>query len=191
MPDRNDLPAESAEVASTEEVRARLLALYHQHSDELRRFVLGVLKDQERTSDAMQATLAKALEVGHSARPETFKGWLFRVAHHEALACRRREKAGDKARRRLAALLPTRPDPNSSPESSLIAGETVEAVRSALAGLPDAQRKVVEARIYEDRTFAEIARDSGLPLGTVLTRMRLAMARLRLALLPNDPEDRP
>lgn len=190
MPESKDLPAESAEVVPNLEVRTRLLALYEEHSAELRRFVLGVLKDQERTSDVLQATLAKALEAGHSARSETFKGWLFRVAYHEALATRRREKAGDQALRRLAALRPTGLDSNASPEAPLIVDETVKAVRLALAGLPEAQRKVVEARVYDDRTFAQIARASGLPLGTVLTRMRLAMARLRVALLPNDPETR-
>ena len=52
----------------------------------------------------MQATLSKALELGHTARHETLKGWLFRVAFHEAMAARRRAKAGDAARRRLAEL---------------------------------------------------------------------------------------
>ena len=40
------------------------------------------------------------------------------------------------------------------------------------------------ARVYDDKTFAQIARETGLPLGTVLTRMRLALDKLRLALRP-------
>ena len=67
-----------------------------------------------------------------------------------------------------------------------IRGETVEAVRQALDRLPIEQRKVVWARMYEDRSFAEIAQESGLPLGTVLTRMRLALEKLRRSLRPGD-----
>ena len=68
------------------------------------------------------------------------------------------------------------------PDDGLIRGETVDAVRRALGALPDAQRQVVLARVYDDKTFAQIARESGLPLGTVLTRMRLALDKLRDAL---------
>ena len=165
--------------------RARLIALLETHGDELRRFVLGVARDPELAEDVVQATLSKALELGHTARPETFKGWLFRVAFHEAMASRRREKAGDRARRKLASLMPIVAD-----DDRLVRGETVEAVREALGRLPDAQRRVVVARVYDEKTFAEIARESGLPLGTVLTRMRLALAKLRDALRARhtDPE---
>ena len=56
------------------------------------------------------------------------------------------------------------------------------AVRKALGELPPEQSKVVWARMYEDKTFAQIAEESGLPLGTVLTRMRLALGKLRRTL---------
>ena len=38
------------------------------------------------------------------------------------------------------------------------------------------------ARVYEDKTFAHIAREQGLPLGTVLSRMRRALAKLKRGL---------
>ena len=75
-------------------VRARVVSLYETHGEELRRFVLGVVRDPDLTGDVMQATFSKALELGHTARPETLKGWLFRVAFHEALASRRRRLCG-------------------------------------------------------------------------------------------------
>jgi RNA polymerase sigma-70 factor (ECF subfamily) len=40
--------------------------------------------------------------------------------------------------------------------------------------------------MYEDKTFAQIAEELGLPLGTVLTRMRLALEKLRRTLRPGD-----
>jgi RNA polymerase sigma-70 factor (ECF subfamily) len=169
-------------------VRARVISLYEAHGEELRRFVLGVVRDPDLTGDVMQATFSKALELGHTARPETLKGWLFRVAFREALASRRRRLSGDRARRRLADLW--RADGAGAqvdqPDDGLIRGETVDAVRRALGTLPDPQRQVVLARVYGDKTFAQIARESGLPLGTVLTRMRLALNKLRDALRADD-----
>jgi len=150
---------------------------------ELRRFVLGVVRDPALADDVMQATFVKAVERGHEARAETAKGWLFRVAYHEALAARRREAARGKNERRLAGL---RPRPATGPDEGLIRGEAVEAVRKALGKLPEDQRRVVLARIYEDKTFAEIAGEFGLPLGTVLTRMRRALEKLRRTMRPGD-----
>ena len=66
-------------------------SLFAEVADELRRFVLGVVRDPELADDVMQATFVKAVEHGHEARAETARGWLFRVAFHEALAARRRQ----------------------------------------------------------------------------------------------------
>ena len=169
-------------------VRARVVSLYETHGEELRRFVLGVVRDPDLTGDVMQATFSKALELGHTARPETLKGWLFRVAFHEALASRRRRLSGDRARRRLADLGRAGAQADH-PDDGLIRGEIIDAVRRALGTLPGPQRRVVLARVYDDKTFAQIARESGLPLGTVLTRMRLALNKLRDALRANDETD--
>jgi RNA polymerase sigma-70 factor (ECF subfamily) len=185
MADASNRAPAAAEVSA----RARLLALYDSHGAELRRFVLGVVRDPDATGDVIQATLSRALELGHTARDATFKGWLFRVAYHEALAHQRREQAGGRARRRLAAI--RGPGTSAPSDERLIRGETAEAVRDALRRLPDDQRKVVLARVYDDKTFAEIARESGLPLGTVLTRMRLALAKLRAALGATHSEPEP
>ena len=45
---------------------------------------------------------------------------------------------------------------------------------------------MVRARVFEEKTFAEIAGESGLPLGTVLTRMRRALEKMRRTLRPGD-----
>ncbi len=163
--------------AVADEAGTPWLALaYVESGPELRRFILGVLGDPSLADDVMQATYLKVVERGGEARPETAKGWLFRVAYHEALTLRRRDAAGEKARRNLARGLDFG---SPEPDEGLIRAETVEAVRKALAGLPEDQRRVVQARIYEGRTFAEIARGAGLPLGTVLTRMRRALEKLK------------
>jgi RNA polymerase sigma-70 factor (ECF subfamily) len=189
MPDAGDQATAEAQA----HLRARVASLYEAHGEELRRFVLGVVRDPDLTGDVMQATFAKALELGHTARPETLKGWLFRVAFREALVARRRRQSGDRARRRLADLWGVDGDRAAPPVDGLIRGEAADAVRRALGELPEPQRRVVLARIHDDKTFAQIARESGLPLGTVLTRMRLALDKLRVALRSDhvDPTETP
>ena len=161
------------------ELKNRIAKVYQQHEDELLRFILGVVRNPERARDVLQTTLVKALERGQEARAETFKGWLFRVAFHEAIADRRRLKTGEKVVRKLAELGRAA---DALPDLSMQRKETADAVRRALDKLPASQRQVVLARIYDDKLFARIADESGLPLGTVLTRMRLALDKLRKAL---------
>ena len=64
---------------------AQVAALYAEYGAELRRFVLGVVRDHDVAGDVLQGTFARAVERGHTARTETIKGWLFQVALREAL----------------------------------------------------------------------------------------------------------
>jgi RNA polymerase sigma-70 factor (ECF subfamily) len=158
---------------------AQVAALYERFGPELRRFLFGVLGDDEAANDALQAVFAKAAAQGGMARPHSLKGWLFRVAVNEAMLIRRRAGIDARAKRRLAAEQ-TRNE--FGPDAPLVRRETIERVRQALDELPGEQRIVVHARVYENKTFAQIADELELPLGTVLTRMRLALQKLRRAL---------
>src|SRR5688572_27720926 len=144
-------------------------ALYIQHAEELRRFLLGILRDAQLTSDVLQATFVKLAERGQETREETRKAWLFRVAYHEAMAVRRREGVGDKVLRRVAWQSSASQagawnssaatNASSLAEEPLLRLESVEAVREALEALPPEQRRVVRMRIYEEKTFAAIAKE--------------------------------
>jgi RNA polymerase sigma factor (sigma-70 family) len=174
-------------LTTTNEARidpAVIAALYLEHGDELRAFLIGVLKDHDFAQEALQATFIKAMEQGHTAREETRKGWLFRVAFHEALAIKRRNKTYDKNLRKMAWSR-THPE-DHSPDDRLCRWETIVNVREALKKLPDTQREVVRLRIYEEKTFIEIAEELNVPLGTVLTRMRLAMRKLEILFETNQ-----
>lgn len=158
-------------------------ALYVQHSAELERFLVGVLRDRDLAGDVLHVTFAKLIERGERTRIESRKAWLFRVAYHEALAVRRRQGT---ARRALRQLARDRLTSSDSADRPLLRSETVKAVRDALELLPVEQRQVVRKRLYEDKTFAVIAQELQIPLGTALGRMRSAITKLRLALEPPD-----
>jgi len=180
MSDANDHPGRPhCEPLPRDPGSALAADLYTQYGSQLRRFVLGVVRDPELAGEVLQSTFARVVEQGHTARTETIKGWLFQVAFREALTQRRRRQTRDQANRKLADLGFR---PGERPDETLIRSETIAAVRLALNELPAEQSRVVQARMYEDKTFAQIAEELGLPLGTVLTRMRLGLEKLRRVL---------
>lgn len=158
---------------------ATIAALFVRHADELRRFIVGVLRDHHAANDVLQVTFAKAIEKGHLVRNDSLKSWLFRVAFNEAMVFKRREAVAYRAHDELGR----RGDKQSAaPDMNLVRWETVVGVRQAIDQLPLEQRQVVRMRIYENKKFVDIAAELQLPLGTVLTRMQLAVQKLKKAL---------
>ncbi len=136
----------------------------------------GVLRNADLADEALQNTFAKAVESGHTAREESVKGWLFQVGFREAVLLRRRGQVHDRSLRAMARGQSN--DDFAAPDERMRRSETTARVRQALGELPADQRQVVEMRIYQDKTFAVIADELSTPLGTILTRMRLALKRL-------------
>jgi RNA polymerase sigma-70 factor, ECF subfamily len=159
--------------------------LYDEHGGELRRFLLGVLRDPQAVADAMQAALVKAIEQGHTARDDSRKAWLFRVAYNEALAIRRREATTERIL--ATAVWHVATEERETAADSATRREQTAAVRAAVAGLSADLQAVVRLRIHENLTFAEISARLEIPLGTALTRMRSALAKLKAALEEHQP----
>ena len=164
---------------------AVVAALYVDHGEELRRFLIGLVRDPQLASDVLQATFTKLVERGHETQTETRKAWLFRVAYHEAMALRRRQAVGDRIYRNVAQ---GANGVAGAADEPLVRLEAVEAVRAALEQLPPDQRQIVRMRMYEEKTFAVIAEELKIPLGTALGRMRTALIKLKARL---DEVDRP
>ena len=164
---------------------AAVAVLYAEHGEELRRFLIGLLRDVHLAADVCQTTFAKAVETGHTARQESLKSWLFMVAYHEAMLVRRRETTGQRA---LAEKFIRQSLDNSivRPETQLVNQEIIARVRNALKELPADQAEVVRRRMFREQKYQRIADDLKLPLGTVLTRMRLALAKLRKSLKSDE-----
>jgi RNA polymerase sigma factor (sigma-70 family) len=192
--DDNQIEKGQIEQNQLDKLEASIVAaLYVEHGEELRRFLQGILRDAQLANDCLQATFVKLVQQGHQTREETRKAWLFRVAYHEALAYRRRQAVGEKIVRRVAwqrNSSSSNPDNNGTAapaDEPLARFESVQAVRAALDELPPEQRQVVRMRIYEEMTFAMIAQELSIPLGTALARMRAAIIKLR-AKLDQSPD---
>ena len=160
---------------------AVIAELYQQHAEELRAFLSGVLRDRDAAAEALQVTFTKAVEAGHTAHEATLRGWLFKVAFNEAMNLRRRREMDEKSCRTMALDRAAwiRPREGAGPDDGLARKEVVDAVRQVLTTLPPEQQQVVRMRIYDEKTFAEIAAELKLPLGTVLSRMRLALKKIQ------------
>jgi RNA polymerase sigma factor (sigma-70 family) len=158
--------------------REQVEALWSEHAAGIRRFLLGVLRDAHEADEALQQAFVKALEQGHTADPKRRKGWLYKVAFNEAMLRKRRQKTAANAQGRLIDAVRAKTE-SLGPAQQATHNEQVAQARAAIEQLPQSQQQVVHMRLTESKTFAEIAEALNIPLGTALTRMRLAMKRLK------------
>jgi RNA polymerase sigma-70 factor, ECF subfamily len=104
--------------------------------------------------------------------------WIFRIARNRRIDLSRRQRPVD-----LDPEMPgVAPEALPAPDARLNAEERETQVRAALAELPDEQIDLLKAAFYEGLSHREIADRTGLPLGTVKSRIRLAFAKMRARL---------
>lgn len=104
--------------------------------------------------------------------------WIFTIARNLRIDAYRRERRDGMAEASDVAL-EFQIDDSPQPDSRLSAAQSEQRVRSALATLSDEQIRVVQLSFFDEKAHAEIAEILGIPLGTVKSRLRLAMRRLR------------
>jgi len=109
--------------------------------------------------------------------------WLMTIARSRAID-RLRSGWQDRQRKEPLDLLNDRETEAASPEENTVVAERRKFVRAALSSLSPEQREVIELAYYGGLSHSEIAVKLNQPLGTVKTRTRLGMMRLREALAP-------
>lgn len=100
--------------------------------------------------------------------------WIFTIARNLRIDAVRRDRLTPRLE-----LLAEEPDPPPPADRIVESGQHAARLREALARLPSEQAEVIRLSFFDDRPHAEIERALGIPLGTVKSRLRLAMARLR------------
>jgi len=190
-------PAPPLAVESQASLRDRLVArderalveLIESATPWLLGLVQGMLRDQDEAEEVVLETFRVAWDrvAALGDQHEGLMPWLFRVARNRAIdRIRRRERLRRKTQRAeaIGAVGPTTTAFQEPDESAQPGWHVHESVHSALEELPEDQRRVVWLAYFEGRTHSEIARELGIPMGTVKTRLRLAFDKLRVALAP-------
>lgn len=126
--------------------------------------------------DAAQDVLATATAKRATLRnPDDLEAWLFGITRRVLAAHRRRVWL-----RRWVGPVPSyTPDDRAGPDVQVAHAARARQLQHWLEQLPAAQREVVVLRSIEERSGPETARLLGIPLGTVKSRLRLGMRRLR------------
>ena len=102
--------------------------------------------------------------------------WIFTIARNRKIDLLRKQ------RRVEPEDLPWGPEAEPDQADTIALQQETEILGAAIAALPDKQRELIEKAYYGELTHSEIAAQTGLPLGTIKSRIRLALDRLRHAI---------
>lgn len=158
--------------------------LYDRYAPQLQGLLLRILRDPADAEDTLQEVFLQVWRTAarFDAARASGKAWLFLIA---------RSRATDRLRRRSATggSLEGEPAAASDPRHELERVESAGALRTALAQLPEAQRSAICLAYYGGLTYESVAREQGVPVGTIKTRIRLGMQHLRalLSRLTEEP----
>ena len=105
------------------------------------------------------------------------KSWLLTIVHHKAIdAVRRRTKRNERPLPEgLGDFIAT----YGRPHEEAAAGMDAEAVRAAVRQVPEDQRRTIEMAYFEGLTHVEIAERMQVPTGTVKSRLRIGLQKMR------------
>jgi RNA polymerase sigma factor (sigma-70 family) len=166
--------------------------LYQRHGSACYRMAVRITANQTLAEDAVQEAFTGLWRDPGAYTPGqgSVRSWLLGLTHHKAVDMVRRETAQQRRQNAQAAQQALDPPVEADPAAAAWAGIRAAEVRAALAELPEPQRHALALAYFGGYTQREIAQLTGVPLGTVKTRMFAAMRRLqvRLATVANPAE---
>lgn len=144
---------------------------------------LRMTGNREDAADAAQQAFVQAyrhLDRYDSDQP--FRPWLFRIATNECIGLLRRRQAAVPDEAALAAVA----DPGAGAQTLVDLAADRERVRHAVARLPEMYQTAVVLHYFQELSYQEIARHTGLPIGTIGTHLYRAKQLLRKALADEE-----
>ena len=143
----------------------------------LRSFLSAKLPQSADVEDCLQSVMLAVLERPPTVPAAARRAWLFRVASNEAALYWRKRKTTDRVLEKHGQYRVETDEQTAA--ATYETKETIGHIEQALHEFAADVQTIVRMRIHENQTFQQIADTLDLPLGTVLTRMRRAMQRLR------------
>ncbi len=157
--------------------KAAFRALFQMLAPKVKAYLIRHGAPPAQAEDLAQETLLTVWRKAEyfDPRKASVAAWVFTIARNLRIDALRRERS---AMSYALSVL----EPDQAPDNPEIESSTAERegrVRDAMQSLPREQLEVIRLSFYSDKAHAEIAHELSLPLGTVKSRLRLALARLR------------
>jgi RNA polymerase sigma-70 factor (ECF subfamily) len=158
--------------------------LYDRYAGAAYGLAMRVTANAATAEDVVQEAFVSLWKQAPRFHPERgqVRSWLLTIVHHKAVdAVRRRAGRPERALPEGAEeFIEASGRPDELAEMALDA----EAVREAVRQVPDDQRRVIEMAYFAGMTHVEIAEQTGVPLGTVKSRLRIGLEKMREYLRP-------
>jgi RNA polymerase sigma-70 factor (ECF subfamily) len=164
--------------------REALASLYDRYGRRVFALAVRVLNDPVSSEEVTQDVFMSVWRRGatYTSKKGKFTTWLFSIAHNRTIdELRKRRRDRSRQNDDIDDHLNIKSD-DTSPADAAVAQSEYAKIRAALEKLPEEQKNVVELSYFKGLTQTEIAEKTGQPLGTVKTRMRLALKKLRKTL---------
>jgi RNA polymerase sigma-70 factor (ECF subfamily) len=167
--------------------RTALETLYDRHAAGVMGICFKIIADRAAAEDVLQETFWRVWQnaSAYQSQRGSFTGWLFRIARNLAIDVYRRDRSRPQAiteTRDADPILDQLPDLDINVTEQAQANLDAQQIRSALKNLPREQRQVIELAYFYGMTRMEISEATGEALGTIHTRARLGLQKLRQAL---------
>ncbi|MEM1428168.1 MAG: sigma-70 family RNA polymerase sigma factor [Pseudomonadota bacterium] len=149
--------------------------LFAYFAPRVKAFLMKAGADETTAEECAQDVMATLWRKAHMFDPSraTVATWIFTIARNRRIDVIRREKRPE------PEALPWGPEEEPQPSDVIELQQERERLSAALARLPAKQRELVEKAYFGDLSHSQIADETGLPLGTIKSRIRLALERLR------------
>jgi RNA polymerase sigma-70 factor (ECF subfamily) len=163
---------------------AALEVLYDRYASTVLGVALKVIGDQGAAEDVLQETFWRVWRSAATFQSQrgSFTSWLFRIARNLAIDASRRSNVRPQimtGTEDSESVLDQTPDPDADVAEQAQAILKNRQVRKALTSLPQVQKQVIELAYFYGMTRQEIAEATGEALGTIHTRARLGLLKLR------------
>src|ERR1043166_6617054 len=159
--------------------------LYDRYAGVVKSVVMKTVHNEAESDDLLQEIFMEVWNPPASFDPHKGRplGWLITLSRRRAIDRLRKREAYQRAEERLKVEVEQQPDAwTVHAEDELIHGDVREMLQRVLATLPPAQKQAIELAFYKGMSQREIATHTGIPLGTIKTRLELGLKKISVAL---------